>query len=419
MIWHLRTNTEQRKMLYSVGCSFLTRVPGAAGLLWFLPLLHQGLGTADYAVLLSAMALGNAAGFFSGGTNTIGRRLVGEAYSIHNRKGEADCFVSLMVANLFAACVTIMVIALYCLWQHAGGDVLIIAGMVATTGFLSMYDDTRAAYNEHYITAMLLIVIQSGAYAIGLLLAVTRHNTILAALVMQGPYIAVSLTTMVLMLYRRPYLLRGKPTLVGPVLFRGATFAMADGLLMMTLSLSVVWMQATASADTSAWFATIVRLFQTFSMPVGLVLLPLSSYVRIRWQLWSEPQQHRLVRRVLGIGVVYAVIVTVALFVTSKLYVTSLLHLAAPNAYAVFFLFGTIIAYRSYSQIAYIVSSHAAHLSCGITGAVCVAALIGAVASTELDPLQTVSAYSIIGAVAIIGVLIRNSQASQIRVLPG
>ena len=52
-----RFNSEQRKLIYSLGANFMTRVPGAVGVLWFLPLLRFGLGTADYASLLASMSL--------------------------------------------------------------------------------------------------------------------------------------------------------------------------------------------------------------------------------------------------------------------------------------------------------------------------------------------------------------------------
>ena len=44
-----RADREQRKLLFSLGTSFLTRIPGLIGVLWFLPLLRFGLGTDDYA----------------------------------------------------------------------------------------------------------------------------------------------------------------------------------------------------------------------------------------------------------------------------------------------------------------------------------------------------------------------------------
>ena len=115
-----RTNLEQRKLIFSLGANFLTRVPGAIGLLWFLPLLRFGLGTDDYANLLTSMALGSAAAFLSGGFSVVGRRLIGEAYSGGDRAGEADGFASLVVANVAALSVALAIIAAYCLARGAG-----------------------------------------------------------------------------------------------------------------------------------------------------------------------------------------------------------------------------------------------------------------------------------------------------------
>ena len=128
-----RTNLEQRKLLFSLGANFLTRVPGAIGLLWFLPLLRFGLGTDDYANLLTSMALGSAAAFLSGGFSVVGRRLIGEAYSGGDRAGEADGFASLVVANVAALSVALAIIAAYC-WVRGAGTVFLIVSTFPAFG---------------------------------------------------------------------------------------------------------------------------------------------------------------------------------------------------------------------------------------------------------------------------------------------
>ena len=101
--------------------------------------------------------------------------------------------------------------------------------------------------------------------------------------------------------------------------------------MMATLSLSVVWLQTSASSTTSAWFATMVRLFQTFLVPVILLLIPLSSYIRILWNGKSVAQQQAFAKATLFIGLCYGAIVAVALLLVSRFYVGLLLHLPAPG----------------------------------------------------------------------------------------
>ena len=142
--WLRRPNQEQRKLLFSVGANFLTRVPGAVGLIWFLPLLRFGLGTEDYADLLASMALASAAAFQSGGSALVGRRLIGEAYANGDQAGEANAFVSSVVANVWAATFTVAVIATYCWVRGTSADFLIVSSLYAIGLYLMIFDHAHS-----------------------------------------------------------------------------------------------------------------------------------------------------------------------------------------------------------------------------------------------------------------------------------
>ena len=273
----LQANREQRKLLVSVGANFLTRIPGVVGLLWFLPLLRFGLGTDEYASLLTSMALASASAFLAGGFNMIGRRLVGQAYGNGDRTGESNGLASVVVANTIAIIPTLIVIGTYCWICSSSLAFLIVSSLSAIGLYLAVFDNVRAAYNENYVNAILLIVFQTIAYAIGFFVPATRHSLVLGSLVLQSPYWLVSLVTLVLLVRERPYLVHGRAVAVWPVVRDGTRLAIADGFLMATLSLAVVWLQRSGNAMISAWFATVVRLFQTLLMPVVLLLIPLSS----------------------------------------------------------------------------------------------------------------------------------------------
>jgi hypothetical protein len=328
-----RANREQRKLLFSLGANFLTRIPGAVGLLWFLPRLRFGLGTDDYANLLASLALGTASAFLCGGFNTVGRRLIGEAYANNDREREANALASPLVANTGALILALAIIVACCWMRGGGGGVLVVAMLPAVATFLTTFDATRSAYNEHYVTATLLFVLQVAVYAVGFLVPTTSHSLVLGALVLQSAYVLTSLITFALLLGNRPYLVDGRPVDAWRLARKGTMLAIADGFVTATLSLSVVWLQTSSSATTSAWFATVVRLFQTFLVPVVLLLMPLSSYVRILWNGKSIAQQQAFARATLWMGLGYGAIVGAALFVASRLYVSGLLHLPAPGGF--------------------------------------------------------------------------------------
>jgi hypothetical protein len=407
-----RSNREQRKLLLSLGTHVGTRIPGAVGVLWFLPLLYADLGTADYSKLLTALALGGAAGFLSGGFNYAGRRLIGEAYSVLDRKDEADSFASLVVANLLAQCVMLAAIGVYCWMQGASIGVFITAIIPVSTQFIAQFDDVRAAYNELYISSTILIILQTVIYAIGIMVPATRQNMVLGALVMMGPYMLSSLLSLVLLLRSRPYLLRGRPRRVRLVMQQGTMFAMADGLIMAALSLSVVWFHTVASAEASAYYATIVRLFQTFLAPIVMVLFPLSSYIRLFWKDKTNAQRQFYTKSALWLGLGYGAVVTIALLILSRLYVVWLLHLTVLGdllqVLPIFCLFGAIVAYKSYSQIAYIVFHETAHLSAWTAMAVGIAITIGVAANFAVEPLSAISIYAMIASLSMVFVLFWN-----------
>ena len=290
-----------------------------------------GLGTDDYTNLLAAMALGSAAGFLFGGFSLVGRRLIGEAFANSDRAGEANGFVSLVVANAMACCLALLIVAAYC-WIRGNSTGFLAVSTLSTFGlFLTTFDNVRSAYNEHYVTATLQFILQVTCYTVGFLVPATRHSLVLGSLVLQSHYMLASLITLGLLLRDRPYLLSGRAIDIWPVARQGTMLAIADGFMMATLSLSVVWLQTSASSTTSAWFATMVRLFQTFLVPVILLLIPLSSYIRILWNGKSVAQQQAFAKATLFIGLCYGAIVAVALLLVSRFYVGLLLHLPAPG----------------------------------------------------------------------------------------
>jgi hypothetical protein len=407
-----RANPEQRKLLFSLSMSVLTRIPGAAGILIFLPLLRFGLGTDDYASLLTAMALGVAASFLSGGFNYVGRRMIGEAYTENNHQGEADAFSSLIISNCVAFGFTLIINGGYCWLFQTNLIFFIVASLSALVPIMGQFDDVRAAYNELYVSAILMFGIQSLAYVVGIAIPMFRQSMLLGILVIVGPYLLASLTSFALLVRNRPYLVTGHPIATWLIIRRGTLLAIADGLMLATLSLSVVFLQTTASTTTAAWYGTLVRLFQTFLVPVILLLFPISSYVRLVWNRKTAAQQQAFTKITLLIGISYGAIVSITLLLVSWFYIEWLLKLPAPvgllHLSPIFLLFAAIIAYKSYSQIAYLVLE-TTHLSSWTTIGMSGGVVLGAIASLVVDPMSAIGVYALTAGLATITILIWNA----------
>ena len=407
-----RANTEQRKLLFSLGTNFATRIPGSIGVLFFLPLIRSGLGTEDYARLLAASALGIAATFLSGGFNVVGRRLVGEAYAAGDMRGEAAAFASLSVANGASVLFAFAVIIIYCSAVGAGVAYLLAAALPVVAAFFNTFDNVRSAYNEHYVTATLLILLQVIAYTVGFLVPFTRQNLVVSGFVLTSPYLFASLFSVLLLLRKRSYLTGGSWDYTWRIIREGTVYALADGLLTTTLSLAVVWLETVASAQTSAWFATLVRLFQIFLVPVILLLIPLSSYIRVVWSTSGPAKQQAFASITLLTGLGYGALVGIALLFMSRLYIGGVLHLPAPDnllhVLPCFVLFAAIVAYRTYSSIAYLVLDDPLHLSWWTTFAVITAVIVAAGSSLEIDALGAINIYAFLAGLLMIGVLFWN-----------
>lgn len=412
MTRHHNAYSEGRKLLFSVGTNFLTRVPSAICVLWYLPLLRFGLGTDGYASLLAAIALGNAAAFLFGGFGVVGRRVIGQAFSDSDPASEADGFISLVVANLVAFGLAVLLICAYCWAVGAGTGFLVVASFSAFGLFLNTFDNVRAAYNEHYITATLQVVFQTVFYAVGFAVPATRQDLFLGSLVLQGHYMLASVVTCCLLLRTRPYLMKGRAVAAWQFARQGVMLAIADGFIIATLSFSVVWLQASASSATAAWFATMVRLFQTFLVPVILLLLPVSSYARILWSSKSVEEQQAFAKTTLLAGLGYGAVVAIGLVVASHFYVGTLLRLAAPSGLfqflPSFLLFGAIVAYRTYSSVAFLVLDEPVRLSLWIAAVIGGAVMLGAVSGLAVAPLDAINVYALAAALSTVAVLCWN-----------
>ncbi|SFF94664.1 hypothetical protein SAMN05518801_10459 [Novosphingobium sp. CF614] len=397
--------SQRTKLLLSLAVNFATRIPGAVGIFLILPLLRFDLGVRGYGFLLGALALGSTSTFLFGGFNTMGRRLVGEAHAARDREGEAAGVVSMFAVNGCVYLLTLAGIGAYAAVQPDPGTLFLIASLVSTAAFANTFDNARAAYNEHYVTALFQIVFQVILIGLAFLVRPIRENPVLAALAIQGHLLLASLVAGVHLVSARPYLLGGAARRAGWIARGGFRIGIADGLLAASLGLSVVWMQAGAPASLAGWYATLVRLFQSFAVPVMLLLMPLSSYVRLGWNDRDPGRQDRILRTTAIAGLGYGVMASTALWGISVFYIETVLKLPGPAslpvAFAIFALFAAIIACRSYSTIAYVVTD-GARIARWITGGILVSLGIAVAVRGYLAQIQTVAVYAALASVVLL-----------------
>lgn len=386
--------TQRRKLALSLALNLATRIPGAAGVLLILPLLRRDLGVESYGMMLGALALGSVCTFLFGGFNTMGRRLIGEAHAAGDHGGEADAMASLFAVNGCAWLAALAAAGGYAALQPDGGRMFVIAALAATAAFANTFDNARAAYNEHYVTALLQIVFQAALIAPALLVRPIRADPVLASLTIQGHLLLASALAGARLLRERPYLRRGSPARARWIVSQGMRAGVADGLLAASLALSVVWMQAGAGAALAGWYATLVRLFQTLAVPVVLLLMPLSSYLRLGWNR-REPARQRLVLRASALGgLVYGALAAGVLAGVSAFYIEGVLALPGPGdpliLIAILALFAAVIAYRSHAMIAFAVSD-GARLAPLLGGGIALSGALAAVAGARIGTIEAVA----------------------------
>ncbi len=380
------------KLIASLGFNLIARLPGVLTVLFILPLISKSLGTAAYASLLSAVAVGSVCTLPFGGINTVGRRLIASAYGAKDRTREAEAFVLTFLA---AGAMTIPACAAAYV-ANAKPVFFWVSLMPITVMFLNIADSIRASYNEHYVTAILQFVFQASIIGAVLLVGVPKHGVLFSGLALHLPYVLASLATLALLVYQRPYLLSGKAHGLRAMLVPALSVTVADGSLMALLNLSVYWLGQAGNADYAAWYGTFVRLFQSFLSPVMLILLPLTSYIAIRWQDLSPDRQLHLHRTFMLGGVGYGAAVGLIMAVGGSYYIGHIFTIAAHgdtfDVAAITLFIAAFIALKTYSLLLYSVSD-ARRVSFGTAGVVLVGfSAAAATASIGLPPHRAVDA---------------------------
>lgn len=396
-----RLTAARRQLLASLFFNFVAKVPGLAAVLLILPIISRALGPTLYGEMLAALALGSTFTVAFGGGNAVGRRLLADTVGRDDRSGQASVFVTTTTLMGVVAFVLIVGILLFGGGSWNNPALTLVSTFPVIAAFLNTFDNLRASFNEHYVTALLQFVLQVAIYALVLTVGIPAGNALISGLVVQSPFALASLGTLVLLVIQRPYLLAGKVSGISRMIMPAVGVILADGVLSALMNFSVYWLGRSGATHYAGWVGTFMRLFTSFSSPLVLLLFPLTSYVAIRWPQLNSGRRVQLMKLFVVGGLGYGAVIGALVAVLGPLYISHMFHLPETGdglditCIAVFM--GAIMAQKAVALLLYSVSE-AKFLSYG-TATVSVIALVLAAASVPwLHPNRVVDVlYALVG----------------------
>jgi hypothetical protein len=357
---HLDLTPDRIRLFASLTFNFLSKVPGLVSIFLILPMISRELGAAVYGELLSALALGSAFTLPFGGINAVGRRLLAAAVGAKDQTRQANVFATttFLMGTVASAAAIIMVLTTAYSWTAPA--FVLISLLPIFSMLCNVFDNMRAGFNEHYVTALLLLIFQSGIYALVYALGLPKGNVTVAGLAIQAPFFLSSLATAILLISKRPFLRSGRIVDVRPMLAPAIGVTLADGSLATALNLSVYWLNASGSATMAAWVGTFARLFQSFLSPVLLIMFPITTFISMRWKSMQPLKQVRLHKLFIFIGFAYGGIVGTAMAFGGPLYIDRMFKLTVQGGgidiFALSLFMGAMIAQKAYTLLLYAVS---------------------------------------------------------------
>ncbi|WP_180982546.1 hypothetical protein [Methylocella silvestris] len=390
---------DHRRLIASLGFNVIAKLPGIASVFIVLPLVSEALGPSTYGELLSALALGSLFLLPFGGINAVGRRLLAASVGAHNEKEQANIFVT-TIAFVTAAAVLAAAVMIAITGRSWTAPIFILVSVLPIlSGFLNTFDNLRASYNEHYMTAVFQLIFQVVIYAAVYWIGLPQGGIILASLALLAPYGLASICTLVALLLQRPFLLRGKIEGLRPMVMPAIGVIMADGALGMLLSFSVYYLNLAGDPQMAAWVGTFSRLFSSFISPVLLIMFPLTSYISIRWGQMEQPRKLFLHRLFVVTGLVYGVVVGCAMAFAGPLYIDRMFSLTVKgdslDVFALSLFMGAVVAQKAYTLLLYAVSE-AKFISFGTALVASAGALAAAASLFWLPPARSVDVLFIV-----------------------
>jgi hypothetical protein len=395
LLQRLDLSPDRIRLIASLAFNFASKVPGIVAVFVILPLVSRALGTTTYGELLSALALGSAFTLPSGGINAVGRRLLAAAVGAKDQAEQANVFVT--TTFLMAAVATVAAIVMVCATANSWTTpaFVLVSLLPILASLFNVFDNLRASFNEHYVTAILLLVFQTVIYAAVYLIGLPKNDVAVAGLALQSPFILASMTTLILLLGQRSYLYAGKIRGLRPMLFPAFGVMLADGALAFSLNLSVYWLNFSGNAAMAAWVGTFARLFQSFMSPILLIMFPITTYISMRWGQMTSGQRLRLHKLFILIGFIYGSIVGTVMMFAGPLYIDRMFNLSVRgdrvDVLALSLFMGAVISQKAYTMLLYAVSE-ARFVSFGTAIVSVLAVGIAAIASHWLPAIRVIDA---------------------------
>ena len=391
----------RRQLLASLFFNFLAKIPGLAAVLLILPIISRKLGPSLYGEMLAALALGSTFTVAFGGVNAVGRRLLAEAFGRDDGVSQANVFVTTSTLAAIIAVVLVSGIVLLGSGNWSSPSLVAVGVLPVIAAFLNTFDNLRASFNEHYVTALLQFVLQVAIYALVVTVGIPAGNALLSGLVLQSPFALASLGTLALLGLQRPYLLAGKVSGMSRMIMPAVGVILADGVLSALLNFSVYWLGHSGATHYAAWVGTFMRLFTSFSSPVVLLLFPITSYVAIRWPKLTVDRRVKLLRLFVVAGLAYGAAIGALVALLGPLYIAHMFHLPetgdSADIAAIAIFMGAIMAQKAVSLLLYSVSE-AKFLSYGTATVSLIALVLAATCVPWLTPNRVVDVlYALVG----------------------
>jgi hypothetical protein len=402
-------NPDRLRLAASLAFNIIAKAPGLVAVFVILPLVSRSLGTDAYGEMLSALALGGVFCLPYGGINAVGRRLLASAFGAGDKPRQANVFVTSTALNAVVMLLAALVLSVGPAHSWNRPVFLLIALLPVIGGFLNVFDNTRASFNEHYVTAVLQLIVQIVIYGGVYLIGLAPGAILVAGLTLQSPYAVASILTLIALLLKRPYLLRGRIEGVSAMLLPAVGVMLADGSLGLLLNLSVYWLTLAGQAPMSAWLGTFTRLFQSFMSPVLLIFFPLTTYISMRWGTISIQRRLLLHKLFLLTGFGYGAIVGAAMTFFGPLYIDHMFKLSVRgdrlDVLAVGLFLGAVIAQKTYTMLLYAVAE-ARFVSFGTAAAAALGIAAAALSAFWLPPMHAIDVLFLTVGVAVPTILL-------------
>ena len=407
----MKFSNDRAKLALSLFFNGVSKLPAILVVTSVLPQIKESLGFVGYNSFLAALAFG---GFFVlpfGGVNAVVRRIVGTRYGSHDEEGQADAFVSAIAVGggvTAIACSLVLVLSLTVFANKISHIAAIVALFPIIATGLNLFDNIRAAYNEHYVVSTLLFALQLLVYLPVVILHPGINGIIIAALIMQAPGVLTSTAQVLLLLVRRPYLLRGTSRRVPEILRGSFVFSIGEGALFGAINASVFFLSSYGSPGEGAWYGTFVRLFQTVMSPLLLFMLPLSAFVATKWPGLSAQKRMRLIRWALVFGLFCGGVCGLALAVGSESFLRYFYHItpiaSSLQVAMISILFMGITSEKAYGMVIFAIDN-GRFLSMGTSVAVLLAVAAAAAVTSWSAPLQTLSTFGVVGGLGLLAAI--------------